>query len=66
MITIFGLKVTYEVAFFFCLFIASEIIGLNPKLKDNSILGMVFRVANYLKPFRKEDDTIQKAKNVLK
>jgi len=66
MITIFGLKVTYEVAFFFCLFAASEIIGMNPKLRDNSVLGVVFRVSNYLKPFRKEDDTIQKAKNSLK
>lgn len=66
MITIFGLKVTYEVAFFFVLFFASEIIGMNPKLKDNSVLGLVFRVANYLKPFRKEDDTIQKVKNSFK
>jgi len=60
MITIFGLKVTYEVAFFFCLFIGSEIIGLNPKLKDNSVLEMVFRVANYLKPFRQEDDKLKR------
>ena len=66
MITIFGLKVTYEVAFFFVLFAASEIIGLNPKMKDNTVLQTVYRVANYLKPFRKEDDTIQKAKNSLK
>ena len=66
MITIFGLKITYEVAFLFCLFFASEIIGLNPKLKDNSVLGVVFRVSNYLKPFRKEDDTIQKIKNSYK
>jgi hypothetical protein len=60
MITIFGLKVTYEVAFFFVLFIASEIIGLSPKLRDNSVLGMVFRVANYLKPFRQEDDKLKR------
>jgi len=66
MITIFGLKVTYEVAFFFCLFAASEIIGMSPKFKDNYVFGVVFRVANYLKPFRKEDDTIQKAKNSFK
>ena len=45
---------------------ASEIIGLNPKMKDNTVLQTVYRVANYLKPFRKEDDTIQKAKNILK
>ena len=60
MITIFGLKVTYEVAFFFVLFFASEIIGLSPKLRDNSVLGMVFRVANYLKPFRQVDDKIKR------
>lgn len=60
MITIFGLKVTYEVAFFFVLFFASEIIGLNPKLRDNSVLGVVFRVANYLKPFRQEDDKLKR------
>jgi hypothetical protein len=60
MITIFGLKVTYEVAFFFVLFFASEIIGLSPKLRDNSVLGMVFRVANYLKPFRQEDDKLKR------
>jgi hypothetical protein len=66
MITIFGLKVTYEVALFFTLFLASEMIGLNPKFKDNSVLGLVVRVANFLKPFRKEDDTIQKAKNSFK
>lgn len=60
MITIFGLKVTYEVAFFFFLFISSEIIGLSPKLRDNSVLGMVVRVANYLRPFRQEDDKIRR------
>jgi len=66
MITIFGLKVTYEVALFFVLFAASEIIGLNPKFKDNSVLGLIVRVASYLKPFRSEDDKIRKLKDTLK
>ena len=65
MLTIFGLKVSYEALAFFALFIGSEIIGAS-KLKDNSIVQVILRVIDALKPHRTEDDKIQKIKDTLK
>ena len=63
MLTIFGIKVSYEAAAFFALFAASEYIGLNKKLRSNSVAQVVVKFARYVAPFRKEDDKIQRIKN---
>ena len=65
MLTIFGLKVSYEALIFFGLFIGSEIIG-SSKLRENSIVQVILRVVEALKPHRTEDDKIQKIKDTLK
>lgn len=36
--------------FWICIAAASEIIGLNPKLKSNSIIQLIFQVLGLLKP----------------
>jgi hypothetical protein len=65
MLTIFGLKVSYEALIFFGLFIGSEIIGAS-KLRENSIAQIFIRVVEALKPHRTEDDKIQQIKDTLK
>jgi hypothetical protein len=65
MLTLFGLKVSYEALIFFGLFIGSEIIGAS-KLRENSIAQIFIRVVEALKPHRTEDDKIQKIKDTLK
>jgi len=65
MLTIFGLKVSYEALVFFALFLGSEVIGAS-KLKDNSIAQLILSGINALKPLRKEDDQIQRIKDTLK
>jgi hypothetical protein len=65
MLTIFGLKVSYEALVFFALFLGSEVIGAS-KLKDNGIAQLILSGINALKPLRKEDDQIQRIKDTLK
>jgi len=65
MITIFGIKLTYEAAIFFGLFIASEVIGLS-KYRSNSVVQVLLKVVTLLKPLRSEDDRIQKVKDSLR
>jgi hypothetical protein len=65
MLTLLGMKVSYETLVFFALFIGSEVIGAS-KLKDNSIAQIVLSLIAYLKVVRKEDDKIQKLKDILK
>jgi hypothetical protein len=65
MLTFLGLKVSYETLAFLALFLGSEAIGAS-KLKENSIVQVLLTAVNSLKPFRKEDDTIKKAKDLLK
>jgi hypothetical protein len=65
MITLFGLKVSYEALVFFALFLGSEVIGAS-KLKDNSIAQVLLSLVSYLKVVRKEDDKIQQVKNIFK
>ena len=65
MLTLFGLKVSYEALIFFGLFIGSEIIGAS-KLRENSIAQIFIRVVEALKPHRTEDDKIQQIKDTLK
>jgi len=65
MLTFLGIKVSYETLAFLALFLGSEAIGAS-KLKENSIVQLLLNAVNSLKPFRKEDDTIKKAKDLLK
>jgi len=65
MITILGIKVSYEALAFLALFLGSEVIGAS-KLKDNSVVQLILSGINALKPLRKEDDQIQRIKDTLK
>jgi hypothetical protein len=65
MITILGIKVSYEALAFFVLFIGSEIVGAS-KLRENSIVQVVLRAIEALKPHRIEDDKIQRIKDTFK
>ena len=65
MITILGIKVSYEALAFFALFIGSEIIG-NSKLKENSVVQVILRGIEAIKPHRTVDDKIQKLKDTFK
>lgn len=64
MLTLFGLKVSYETLAFLALFLGSEVVG-NSKLKENSIVQLLLNAVNSLKPFRSEDDKIQKVKDSI-
>ena len=65
MITILGIKVSYETLAFFALFIGSEIIGAS-KLRENSIVQILLRGVEAIKPHRTEDDKIQRVKDTFK
>jgi len=65
MITIFGLKLSYEAAIFFGLFIASEVIGVS-KYRSNSLVQVFLKVVQLLKPLRSEDDKLRKIRDSLK
>jgi hypothetical protein len=65
MLTILGLKVSYETLVFLGLFVASEVIG-NSKLKSNSVVQIILAGINALKPLRKEDDKLQQLKDTFK
>jgi hypothetical protein len=65
MLTILGIKVSYETLIFFGLFIGSELIGAS-KLRQNSVVQVFLRVVEALKPHRTEDDKIQRIKDTLK
>ena len=66
MLTILGAKVSIETVGFFVLFIASEYIGTNPRLKSNSVVQSVVSAVNSIKLFRKEDDQIRRIKDSFK
>jgi len=65
MITILGLKLSYETLIFLGLFLGSEIVGTS-KLKENSLVQLLLGAVNALKPLRKEDDQIQRIKDIFK
>ena len=65
MITIFGLKLSYEAAVFFGLFIASEVIGLS-KYRSNSVVQVFLKVVDLLRPLRQEDNKINRIKDSFK
>ena len=64
MLTFLGIKVSYETLAFLVLFLGSEAIGAS-KLKENSIVQVLLNAVNSLKPFRSEDDKIQKVKDSI-
>ena len=65
MLTILGLKVSYETLLFLGLFVASEVVG-NSKLKSNSVVQIILAGINALKPLRNEDDKLQQLKDTFK
>lgn len=64
MLTILGLKVSYETLAFFVLFIGSEVLA-SSKFKSNSIAQLIVNAVDSLKPFRSEDDKINKVKDSI-
>ena len=65
MLTLLGLKVSYETLLFFALFLGSEVIGAS-KFKSNGVVQLIVGGINALKPLRKEDDKLQQIKDTLK
>jgi heme/copper-type cytochrome/quinol oxidase subunit 4 len=65
MLTFLGLKVSYETLAFLALFLGSEVVGAS-KLKENSLVQVALSFVSFLKLTRKEDDQINKIKDVLK
>jgi hypothetical protein len=65
MLTILGIKLSYETLVFLGLFLGSELIGAS-KLKDNSVVQLILSGINALKPLRREDDQINKIKQIFK
>lgn len=66
MIEILGLKITYETLLFFALFLASEVIGSNEKLKSNSVIQLLLTIVANLRPLRREDDKIERIRDTLR
>jgi hypothetical protein len=62
MIEILGIKFTYEALAAFALFLASEAIGLSPRLQQSSVSQIVLQVARSVAPFRREDEKIARIK----
>lgn len=65
MITLLGIKLSYETLVFLGLFLASEVIG-NSKLASNSVVQLILGGIDALKPLRKEDDKIQRIKDTFR
>ena len=65
MLTILGIKLSYETLIFLGLFLGSELIGAS-KLRDNSVVQLILSGINALKPLRREDDQINKIKQIFK
>jgi hypothetical protein len=60
MITILGIKVSYETLGFFILFILSEYLGIVKKRRANSVTQAISMAAAYFSKHRTEDDTIRR------
>ena len=65
MLTIFGVKVSYETLAFFTLFIASEYLGLTKKRRSNSVTQAISMAAAYFSKHRTEDDKIRRLRRVF-
>lgn len=65
MIEILGVKLSGEAIAFLAAFIASELIGANPKLKQNGVVALLLGLVETLKPIRQEDDKIEEIRKIL-
>jgi hypothetical protein len=65
MITILGIKVSYETLAFFILFIASEYLGLTKKRRANSVTQIITAAAVYFSKTRTEDDTVRRLRRAI-
>ena len=66
MVTILGIKVSYETLAFFILFIASEYLGLTKKRHSNSVTQAITMAAAYFSKTRTEDDTVRRIRRTLR
>lgn len=66
MITILGVKVSYETLAFFSLFIASEYLGMTKKRRSNSVTQAITMAAAYFSKTRTEDDTVRRIRRTLR
>jgi hypothetical protein len=66
MLTIFGVKVSYETLAFFILFITSEYLGLTKKRRSNSVTQVITAAAVYFSKTRTEDDKIRRLRRAFK
>jgi len=65
MITILGIKVSYETLAFFILFIASEYLGMTKKRRSNSVTQAISMLAATLAKYRTEDDIVRRYRRAL-
>ena len=66
MITILGIKVSYETLAFFALFITSEYLGLTKKRKANTVTQAISMAAAYFSKTRTEDDTVRRFRRTFR
>jgi hypothetical protein len=66
MITILGIKVSYETLGFFILFILSEYLGIVKKRRANSVTQAISMAAAYFSKTRTEDDTIRRIRRTFR
>ena len=66
MITILGVKVSYETLAFFALFIASEYLGMTKKRRANSITQAISMAAAFFSKTRTEDDKVRRFRRALR
>jgi hypothetical protein len=65
-ITILGIKVSYETLAFFILFITSEYLGMTKKRRSNSVTQAISMAAAYFSKTRTEDDKVRRFRRALK
>lgn len=66
MITILGIKVSYETLGFFLLFILSEYLGIVKKRRANSVTQAISMAAAYFSKTRTEDDTVRRVRRIFR
>jgi len=66
MLTIFGIKVSYETLAFFVLFITSEYLGMTKKRRSNSVTQAISMAAAYFSKTRTEDDTVRRIRRTFR
>jgi hypothetical protein len=66
MITILGIKVSYETLAFFVLFITSEYLGMTKKRRSNSVTQAISMAAAYFSKTRTEDETVRRIRRTFR